>query len=83
MDDVVRFWALHWIFFAVAIAVFLYPIGRILTRLGYSPYWCSAFVGSLVGRFAVYLRLFGAGPLRYWHFAFVAITIVLAAVELW
>ena len=30
----------HWIFFAGTIAVFVYPIGRILTRLGYSPYWC-------------------------------------------
>jgi len=30
----------HWIFFAAAVAVFVYPIGRILTRLGYSPYWC-------------------------------------------
>jgi len=27
-------------FFAGTIAVFVYPIGRILTRLGYSPYWC-------------------------------------------
>lgn len=29
----------HWLFFALVAALILYPIGRILKRLGYSPFW--------------------------------------------
>ena len=29
----------HWIIFVVMVAVVLYPIGRILRRLGLSPFW--------------------------------------------
>jgi hypothetical protein len=32
-------WSLwHWLVFAAVIAVILYPIGRILDRLGFSPF---------------------------------------------
>jgi len=29
----------HWVAFAVTVAVILYPIGRILGRIGLSPFW--------------------------------------------
>jgi predicted PurR-regulated permease PerM len=29
----------HWLVFAVMIAIILYPTGRILTRIGFSPFW--------------------------------------------
>lgn len=29
----------HWVIFAVFIAVVLYPVGRILDRIGFSPFW--------------------------------------------
>lgn len=29
----------HWLIFAVAIALVLYPVGRILNRMGFSPFW--------------------------------------------
>lgn len=29
----------HWLSFAFGVAIILFPIGRILGRLGYSPFW--------------------------------------------
>ncbi|HEX2727629.1 MAG TPA: hypothetical protein VHN20_17530 [Beijerinckiaceae bacterium] len=29
----------HWIFFALGVALVVYPTGRILARLGFSPLW--------------------------------------------
>lgn len=29
----------HWLLFALGVALVLYPIGRILDRLGISPFW--------------------------------------------
>ena len=29
----------HWLVFAAVVAVIVYPIGRILRRLGFSPLW--------------------------------------------
>lgn len=29
----------HWITFAVIVALIVYPIGRILSRIGFSPLW--------------------------------------------
>jgi hypothetical protein len=30
---------IHWILFTLGVALTLYPVGRILRRLGYSPFW--------------------------------------------
>ena len=30
---------IHWVSFAVMAAIVLYPIGRILNRMGISPFW--------------------------------------------
>jgi hypothetical protein len=50
----------HFLFFAVMAAVFLYPVGLILKKLGYSPFWallaCVPVV-NLVGLWIVALGL--------------------------
>lgn len=39
---------IHWLFFLALVALVLYPIGRILTRIGFSPLWSIlAFVPIL------------------------------------
>lgn len=51
--------AWHWMAFVLLAAVVIYPIGRILARLGYSPFWSIlAFVpvANLVGLWIVALR---------------------------
>lgn len=48
----------HWIGFAVIIAAVLYPIGRILARLGFSPYLAVAAlipIVNLIGLWALAL----------------------------
>jgi hypothetical protein len=48
-----NYWsAWHWISFAICAALIIYPLGRILIRLGFSPFWSLlAFVPgvNLVG----------------------------------
>ena len=38
-SDTMGFGPSHWIFFIVMLMVVIYPIGRILRRLGFSPAW--------------------------------------------
>ncbi|MBD3847449.1 hypothetical protein IED13_17245 [Bosea sp. SSUT16] len=56
----------HWIVFVLFAAIVIFPIGRILTRLGYSPLWSIlAFVpiANLVGLWIVALGEWpGTGP---------------------
>ena len=34
------YWSVwHWIIFAALVALVVYPIGRILSRIGFSPFW--------------------------------------------
>jgi hypothetical protein len=37
--DMMMWSAWHWIMFAALVALILYPAGRILTRIGFSPFW--------------------------------------------
>lgn len=49
----------HWLFFILCVALVLYPLGRILKRLGYSPFWSVlAFVPliNLLGLWIVALN---------------------------
>ena len=38
-SDTMGFGPLHWLFFIAVIVAVVYPIGRILSRLGFSPLW--------------------------------------------
>ncbi|WP_395021326.1 hypothetical protein [Dongia sp.] len=37
--DMMAWSAWHWVVFAAFAALILYPVGRILTRIGFSPFW--------------------------------------------
>ena len=52
----------HWIFFAVMVAVVLYPIGRILGRLGLSPFWSVLALIPLVNLIGLWLLAFVDWP---------------------
>ena len=42
----------HWVIFAIIVAVVLYPVGRILNRIGFSPFWSVLILiplGNLLG----------------------------------
>ncbi len=58
-DMIMGYWSVwHWIVFAVFAALVLYPIGRILARIGFSPFWSViAFIplANLVGLWVVAL----------------------------
>jgi hypothetical protein len=38
-SDMMVFGPFHWLFFIAVAAAVLYPIGRILSRMGFSPLW--------------------------------------------
>jgi predicted PurR-regulated permease PerM len=45
----------HWIFVAAMAAVVLYPIGRILRRAGFSPFWSVLAVVPLVNLIGLWI----------------------------
>ncbi len=56
MMDMSSIW--HWLLFAVAAALILYPAGRILGRLGFSPLWAAIIfvpLANIVGLWIVAL----------------------------
>jgi len=49
---------LHWVMFVVLAVVIVYPIGRILSRIGFSPFWSIlAFIplANIIGLWVVAL----------------------------
>jgi hypothetical protein len=52
----------HWLLFAAMVAVFLYPIGRILGRLGISPFWSVLALVPLVNLVALWILAFADWP---------------------
>ncbi len=52
----------HWLVFAVTVAVILYPVGRILSRIGFSPFWSVLALVPLVNLFALWLLAFTNWP---------------------
>ncbi len=52
----------HWIAFAIAIAVVLYPIGRILRRVGLSPFWSVLAVIPLLNLIGLWVLAFADWP---------------------
>jgi hypothetical protein len=52
----------HWLWFIVMIAAVVYPAGRILSRMGFSPLWSAlAFVPGL-NLIALWLLAFADWP---------------------
>ena len=52
----------HWIVFVVMVAVVLYPIGRILRRLGISPFWSLLVFIPLVNLISLWVLAFSNWP---------------------
>jgi hypothetical protein len=48
----------HWVFFILMVALTLYPIGRILGRLGFSPFWSVLALIPLVNLIGLWLLAF-------------------------
>ncbi|OJW22856.1 MAG: hypothetical protein BGO51_17215, partial [Rhodospirillales bacterium 69-11] len=54
----------HWLVFAVMAALFLYPIGRILGRIGLSPFWSVVAVIPVVSLIGLWVLAFVDWPER-------------------
>ena len=52
----------HWIAFAVIVALILYPVGRILKRIGFSPLWSVLVFIPLANLLALWLLAMGDWP---------------------
>jgi hypothetical protein len=48
----------HWLVFAILTAVVLYPLGRILNRIGFSPFWSVIALIPFVNLLALWLLAF-------------------------
>ena len=54
------FW--HWVVFVVTVAAVLYPIGKILGRLGLSPVWSIFALVPFVNLIALWVLAFADWP---------------------
>jgi hypothetical protein len=48
----------HWLVFTVMVLVFIYPIGKILTRIGLSPFWSILAFVPLVNLIGLWVLAF-------------------------
>ena len=55
----------HWLFFVAMVVVVLYPIGRILGRLGLSPFWSLLVFVPVVNLISLWVLAFSEWPLDY------------------
>lgn len=53
----------HWLFFIIMVAVLVYPIGRILGRLGLSPFWSVIAFIPFVNLIALWFLAFMDWPM--------------------
>lgn len=52
----------HWLVFAILVAVVLYPVGRILNRIGFSPLWSVLALIPLVNLLALWVLAYSNWP---------------------
>lgn len=52
----------HWLWFIVMIAVVIYPAGRILNRIGFSPLWSILIFIPLVNLIGLWILAFTDWP---------------------
>ena len=52
----------HWVVFAIMVAILLYPIGRILSRIGLSPLWSVLAIIPIVNLIGLWLLAFADWP---------------------
>ena len=54
----------HWLLFIIMVVAVIYPIGRILNRAGFSPFWSIAALIPLVNLVALWVFAFLDWPDR-------------------
>ena len=52
----------HWIIFAIVAALILYPTGRILSRIGFSPFWSLIAFIPLINLVGLWVLALAAWP---------------------
>jgi len=52
----------HWLMFAVMVAAVLYPVGRILSRIGLSPVWSVVALIPLLNLIGLWVLAFTPWP---------------------
>jgi hypothetical protein len=52
----------HWVVFVAFVAAVLYPVGRILDRIGFSPFWSVVSLIPLVNLIALWVLAFSEWP---------------------
>ncbi len=52
----------HWLWFVVVAAVILYPTGRILGRMGFSPFWSILAFIPLLNLIGLWIVAFAEWP---------------------
>ncbi|HLI10009.1 MAG TPA: hypothetical protein VKY65_00290 [Alphaproteobacteria bacterium] len=60
--DMAGYGLAHWLIAIVMAAAFLYPIGRILNRIGFSPIWCIVAFIPLLNVIALWVLAFVDWP---------------------
>ncbi len=54
-SDTMVFGPIHWLMFLALVAVVLYPVGRILSRIGFSPLWSVLVFAPMVNLAALWV----------------------------
>lgn len=54
----------HWVMFVLALFVYLYPIGRVLRRVGFSPYWSILALIPLGNLLGLWVLAFSEWPAK-------------------
>ena len=57
-----EFGLVHWVVFAIMVAAILYPIGKILGRIGLSPFWSVLALIPVVNLVALWALAFTDWP---------------------
>ena len=55
---------IHWFWFIVMIAIVAYPAGRILGRIGFSPFWSIVFFIPVLNLIALWVLAFTDWPAK-------------------
>jgi hypothetical protein len=50
-----RYGLVHWVVFIIVVAPVLYPVGRIVKRIGFSPFWSVLVLVPLVSLIALWV----------------------------
>lgn len=67
-SDMMEFYGpIHWLFFLVLIALVIYPIGRILNRIGLSPLWAILAFIPVLNLLALWIVAFSNWPNQNQH----------------